>query len=132
MFHHLSTVSALPPHTKHFYKVGSQSNTTFTSDVDSFVTARASSDDNTFNMVVYGDFPEDESRDTLTYMSSLSSGEEDFVYHIGGVGCANSTVGTRSTRVDSSQELVNCCCREPTTLNAIHRTVAPRVKRLGF
>ncbi|KAG3116768.1 hypothetical protein PI124_g4669 [Phytophthora idaei] len=56
MFHHHATVSGLTPHTKYFYKVGSNSNPAYMSAVYSFVTARAASDNSTFNMVVYGDF----------------------------------------------------------------------------
>ncbi|GMF36894.1 unnamed protein product [Phytophthora lilii] len=90
MFHHHATVSGLTPHTKYFYKVGSRSNPKFTSDVYSFVTARAASDNSTFNMVVYGDFgPGDQSKSTLAYVNTLTSDKVDLIYHIGDVGYAD-------------------------------------------
>ncbi|KAE8964505.1 hypothetical protein PF010_g29162 [Phytophthora fragariae] len=90
MFHHHATVSGLKPRTKYFYKVGSKTNPKFTSDVYSFVTARAAADNSTFNMVVYGDFgPSDQSRSTFDYVNSLSSDKVDLIYHIGDVGYAD-------------------------------------------
>ncbi|KAL4108318.1 hypothetical protein PRIC1_000036 [Phytophthora ramorum] len=90
MFHHHATVSGLTPHTKYFYKVGSKTNETYTSDVYSFVTARAASDNSTFNMVIYGDFGAgNESKDTLAYMKMLSPDSVDLIYHIGDIGYAD-------------------------------------------
>ncbi|KAF1783121.1 Metallo-dependent phosphatase-like [Phytophthora cactorum] len=90
MFHHHATVSGLTPHTKYYYKVGSKANTSYTSDVYSFVTARAASDDSTFNMVIYGDFGAgNESKDTLAYVNTLDADNVDLIYHIGDIGYAD-------------------------------------------
>ncbi|GMF15792.1 unnamed protein product [Phytophthora lilii] len=89
MFHHHATVSGLTPHTKYFYKVGSKSKK-FTSEVYSFVTARAASDSSTFNMAIYGDLGAgNESNNTLAYVSTLTSDKVDLIYHIGDIGYAD-------------------------------------------
>ncbi|KAE8895063.1 hypothetical protein PF003_g20916 [Phytophthora fragariae] len=90
MFHHHATVSGLAPRTKYFYKVGSKINATYTSDVYSFMTARAATDNSTFNMVIYGDFGAgNESKDTLAYVNALNPDEVDLIYHIGDIGYAD-------------------------------------------
>ncbi|KAE8952765.1 hypothetical protein PF011_g32611, partial [Phytophthora fragariae] len=90
MFHHHATVSGLAPRTKYFYKVGSKVNATYTSDVYSFMTARAATDNSTFNMVIYGDFGAgNESKDTLAYVNALNPDEVDLIYHIGDIGYAD-------------------------------------------
>ncbi|ETN25028.1 hypothetical protein PPTG_01170 [Phytophthora nicotianae INRA-310] len=90
MFHHHAMVSGLTPHTKYYYKVGSKANMSYTSDVFSFVTARAASDSSTFNMVIYGDFGAgNESKDTLAYVNTLNADNVDLIYHIGDIGYAD-------------------------------------------
>ncbi|OWY98127.1 Iron/zinc purple acid phosphatase [Phytophthora megakarya] len=90
MFHYHATITGLKPHTKYFYKVGSKSSPNYTSDVYSFVTARTASDNSTFNMIVYGDFgPGDQSKNTLTYVNSLTLDNVDFIYHLGDIGYAD-------------------------------------------
>ncbi|KAG1708866.1 hypothetical protein DVH05_022500 [Phytophthora capsici] len=90
MFHHHATVSNLTPHTKYFYKVGSKTNPKYTSDVYSFITARAATDNSTFNMVIYGDFGAgNESKDTLAYVNTLNVDNVDLIYHLGDIGYAD-------------------------------------------
>ncbi|KAG1708867.1 hypothetical protein DVH05_022501 [Phytophthora capsici] len=74
MFHHHATVSGLMPRTKYFYKVGSKTTPAYVSPVYSFTTARAATDNGTFNLVIYEDFgPGDQSKSTLAYVNSLTS-----------------------------------------------------------
>ncbi|RLN82650.1 hypothetical protein BBJ28_00026224, partial [Nothophytophthora sp. Chile5] len=90
MYHHHATVSSLSPHTKYYYKVGSKAQTTYQSDVYSFVTARSASDTSTFNVIIYGDAGDgDNSVDTLTYMNTLTSDDVDLIYQIGDISYAD-------------------------------------------
>ncbi|KUF82466.1 Acid phosphatase [Phytophthora nicotianae] len=90
LFHHHATISGLTPHTKYYYKVGSNANAAHTSDVYSFVTARAASDESTFNMLIYGDFGAgNESKDTLADVNTLNADNVDFIFHIGDISYAD-------------------------------------------
>eukprot|EP00644_Phytophthora_capsici_P006945 jgi/Phyca11/14569/fgenesh1_pg.PHYCAscaffold_8_\ len=74
----------------YFYKVGSKTNPKYTSDVYSFITARAATDNSTFNMVIYGDFGAgNESKDTLAYVNTLNVDNVDLIYHLGDIGYAD-------------------------------------------
>ncbi|RLN48620.1 hypothetical protein BBJ28_00004724 [Nothophytophthora sp. Chile5] len=90
LYHHHATVSSLSPHTKYYYKVGSKAQTTYQSDVYSFVTARSASDASTFNVVIYGDAGDGgNSVDTLTYMNTLTADDVDLIYQIGDMSYAD-------------------------------------------
>ncbi|KAG7379322.1 hypothetical protein PHYBOEH_011963 [Phytophthora boehmeriae] len=90
MFHHHATVTGLAPHTKYYYKVGSEMQTAYQSDVHSFTTARSPFDPNTFKVIIYGDAGDgNNSVDTLAYMNTLSSNDVDFIYHIGDISYAD-------------------------------------------
>ncbi|KAL3663468.1 hypothetical protein V7S43_011357 [Phytophthora oleae] len=90
MFHHHATISGLTPRTKYFYKVDIKANPAYVSTVYSFTTARAATDNGTFNLVIYEDFgPGDQSKNTLAYVNSLTSDKVDFIYHVGDVGYAD-------------------------------------------
>ncbi|KAF4315244.1 hypothetical protein JM18_004992 [Phytophthora kernoviae] len=90
MFHHHAIVSSLTPHTKYYYKVGSETQTPYQSDVHSFITVRSPSDPNTFKAIIYGDAGDgNNSVDTLAYMNTLSTGDFDFIYHIGDISYAD-------------------------------------------
>jgi hypothetical protein len=90
MYHHHATVSGLSPHTKYYYKVGSKAQSTYQSDVYSFVTARSASDTSTFNVLIYGDAGDgDNSVGTLTYANTLTADDIDLIYHIGDISYAD-------------------------------------------
>ncbi|KAL3656818.1 hypothetical protein V7S43_018275 [Phytophthora oleae] len=90
MYHHHATVSGLSPHTKYYYRVGSKAQTTYQSDVYSFVTARSASDTSTFSVLIYGDAGDgDNSVSTLTYANTLTSDNFDLIYHIGDISYAD-------------------------------------------
>ncbi|KAE8910280.1 hypothetical protein PF010_g10495 [Phytophthora fragariae] len=90
MYHHHAKVSGLSPHTKYYYKVGSKAQSTFQSDVHSFVTARSASDTSTFNVLIYGDAGDgDNSAGTLNFANTLTSDDIDFIYHIGDISYAD-------------------------------------------
>ncbi|OWZ13308.1 Calcineurin-like phosphoesterase, partial [Phytophthora megakarya] len=90
LFHHHAKVTGLTPRTKYFYKVGSQANQKYTSDVSTFVTARQSTDDSTFNVLIYGDLGDGEnSVDTITNINKLTSDDIDLVYHLGDISYAD-------------------------------------------
>ncbi|KAL4151101.1 hypothetical protein PRNP1_010487 [Phytophthora ramorum] len=90
MYHHHAKVSGLSPHTKYYYKVGSKAQTTYQSDVHSFVTARSASDTSTFNVLIYGDAGDgDNSVSTLTYANTLTSDDVDLIYHVGDISYAD-------------------------------------------
>ncbi|GMF25453.1 unnamed protein product [Phytophthora lilii] len=100
MYHHHATVSGLKPHTKYYYKIGSKAQTTYQSDVYSFVTARSPSDTSTFKVLIYGDAGDgDNSVATLSYANTLSSDDIDLIYHIGDISYADDDflVATRAT-----------------------------------
>ncbi|KAI9986269.1 hypothetical protein PInf_025196 [Phytophthora infestans] len=90
LFHHHATITGLKPHTKYFYKVGSRGDEKYTSDVSSFVTARAATDDSTFNVLIYGDLGDGEnSVDTIAAVNNMTSDEIDLVYHLGDISYAD-------------------------------------------
>ncbi|KAI9986271.1 hypothetical protein PInf_025203 [Phytophthora infestans] len=90
LFHHHATITGLKPRTKYFYKVGSSGDEKYTSDVSSFVTARAATDDSTFNVLIYGDLGDGEnSADTIAAINNMTSDEIDLVYHLGDISYAD-------------------------------------------
>ncbi|KAG7383897.1 hypothetical protein PHYBOEH_009737 [Phytophthora boehmeriae] len=90
MYHHHATVTGLSPHTKYFYKVGSKAQSTYQSDVYSFVTARPASDTSTFNVIIYGDAGDgDNSIDTLAYINEQTADDIDFIYQLGDMSYAD-------------------------------------------
>ncbi|KAF4045786.1 Calcineurin-like phosphoesterase [Phytophthora infestans] len=90
LFHHHATITGLKPHTKYFYKVGSRGDEKYASDVSSFVTARAATDDSTFNVLIYGDLGDGEnSVDTIAAVNNMTSDEIDLVYHLGDISYAD-------------------------------------------
>ncbi|KAG3099821.1 hypothetical protein PI124_g15075 [Phytophthora idaei] len=90
MHHHHATASGLSPHTKYYYKVGSKTQTTYQSDVYSFVTARSPLDTSTFKVLIYGDAGDgDNSEDTLAHANTLTSNDVDLIYHIGDISYAD-------------------------------------------
>jgi len=90
LFHHHAKVTGLKPRTEYFYKVGSQGDDTYTSDVYSFITARPASDDSTFNVLIYGDLGDGEnSVDTIANINKLTSADVDLVYHLGDISYAD-------------------------------------------
>ncbi|KAH7489114.1 hypothetical protein PRIC1_010634 [Phytophthora ramorum] len=90
LFHHHASVTGLKPRTKYFYKVGSQGDEMYTSDVYSFITARPATDDSTFNVVIYGDLGDGEhSVDTIASLNKLTSKDVDMIYHLGDISYAD-------------------------------------------
>lgn len=89
-FHHHATITGLEPRTKYFYKVGSSSDDTYTSDVRSFITARPASDHSSFSVLIYGDLGDGENAaNTIASINTLTSNDIDLVYHVGDIAYAN-------------------------------------------
>ncbi|CEG49357.1 calcineurin-like phosphoesterase [Plasmopara halstedii] len=90
MLHHHATISGLKPRTKYFYKVGSKGDEKYTSDINTFITARPATDKNTFNVLVYGDLGEGKfSVDSIAAFNKMTSDDIDLVYHLGDIGYAD-------------------------------------------
>lgn len=109
LFSYHATLSGLVPHTEYAYQVGSE---TARSNASSFVTARAAnateSEDETFEVLIYGDFGADaNAAHTLEYLGNLSR-PIDFVFHIGDVAYADNAWLSLSTILgDFYEELYN-------------------------
>ncbi|CAI5737799.1 unnamed protein product [Hyaloperonospora brassicae] len=90
LFHHHATVTGLKPRTRYFYRVGCLSDDKYTSEVSSFVTARAATDDRSFSVLIYGDLGDGKnSVDTIGRINKLTSHDIDLVYHLGDISYAD-------------------------------------------
>jgi acid phosphatase type 7 len=89
LFQNHATVTGLSPNTKYFYKVGSASDATIVSSVESFTTARSASDPTPFDIGVYGDLGfGDKGEASAGYINTLGD-TLSFIYHIGDIGYAD-------------------------------------------
>jgi acid phosphatase type 7 len=101
LFNYHATVTGLTPHTVYSFQVGSQATAEDRSDVSTFTTARATTDDDEFDIAIYGDFGVGaSSQPTVDYVNKNLPGKVDFVFHVGDISYAdNAGVLTASEAV---------------------------------
>ncbi|KDO26749.1 hypothetical protein SPRG_20546 [Saprolegnia parasitica CBS 223.65] len=82
------TLPHLLPKTRYYYQVGSLHNVTRRSSVYHFRTARPSSDNHSFEMLMYADFGEHNAEGTVSLVSALAD-RLDFIWHVGDLSYAD-------------------------------------------
>ncbi|OQR95445.1 calcineurin-like phosphoesterase [Thraustotheca clavata] len=93
LFTYHVTLTNLEPKTVYYYQVGSLANVTRRSSVFHFRTARPSSDNHSFEMLMYADFGERNAESTVTFVSSLKD-RLDLIWHVGDISYADNAFHT--------------------------------------
>lgn len=89
LYSYHATLADLKPNTKYYYKVGSASVESAQTGIETFKTARASSDEESFDVLVFGDLGVDANAEhTIKYLDNLEKPVE-FAYHIGDISYAD-------------------------------------------